>query len=68
MLDPVQQAQLDQLNRRVEDAASLAQEQDDLLEGVDVSEGVNTGGDGAPHLSEGRLCTAFLDLLHKPPI
>ena len=36
MLDPIQAAQLEQLTQRVEEAASLARDQDDLLEGVEV--------------------------------
>ena len=49
LLDPIQQAQLEQLSQRVEDAAMLAQEQDSLLEGVDVREG--WGGGGRHHSS-----------------
>ncbi|GAX74152.1 hypothetical protein CEUSTIGMA_g1601.t1 [Chlamydomonas eustigma] len=36
LLDPIQHAQLEQLNRRVEDAAAAAQEQDDLLADQDI--------------------------------
>jgi hypothetical protein len=43
LLDPIQHAQLEQLNRRVKDAATAAHEQDDLLADQDVSK---TCGDG----------------------